>query len=96
MRLYQAAAARAVDTDRVGLVHDESGASRSAERRVLTERGHVAVHAEKRFRDDKHLPGATRLRQQTPECVDVIVREHDAPGGRQPDAVNEAGVIPLV
>ena len=69
VRLDQAAPARAVDADRVRLVHDEGGAGRSAERRVFDERRDVAVHAEERLGDDEHLPAAAMLGEETRELA---------------------------
>ena len=99
----QPAAARAVDADGVRFVHDERRARGSAERRVLGERRDVAVHAEERFDDDEAVPTLDDvsavdrcLREQLCQPPDIVVRKHDARRRRQPDAVDQAGVVALV
>ena len=81
----------------MGFVHDQGCPRSPAERRVLAERGEVAVHAEERFHDDKTVTGCRRhLRKKLRKTPNIIMRKDDAGRCGEPDPVDQAGVISLI
>ena len=87
---------RAIDADRVRFVHDQSRAIRQAERGVLSQGRHIAVHAKERFGDHEFLAGRGVLPQQARQGARVAVRKDNAARRRKAHAIDETGVVTLV
>ena len=96
----ESAAGRAKTAGGVRFIDDHVGAIPFAQFGDLAQRGDIAVHAEERFGDDEQLTTGGGLASRRPQTVfeiaEVIVAVNEAFRFREPQAVDDRGMVGLV